>query len=86
VVDTDTGEIIEAETEPAATKAQLGAIAAMLSKLGYRERDARHAEASKLIGRDIADGTDITKAEAHALIEKLKPMCDAAPEAEEDTK
>lgn len=87
VVDTDTGEIIEAETEPAASKAQIGAIAAMLTKLGYRDRDARHAEASRRIGRPITEGNDITKAEAHALIEQLKPLCDAAAApADEETK
>lgn len=77
-VDTETGEIIEAEpTEDMASKAQLGAIAAMLAKLGHRDRDARHAEVTKLIGREITDGTELTKAEAHSVIDQLKPLCDA---------
>lgn len=74
-VDTVTGEVVE--TEPQASKAQLGAIAAMLSKLGHRDRDARHAEVGKLLGKEITDGGDLTKAEAHQVIEQLKPLCDA---------
>lgn len=80
-VDTETGEIVEADTEPQASKAQLGAIAAMLAKLGHRDRDARHAEVGKILGKEITDGTEITKAEAHQVIEQLKPLCDALNDA-----
>lgn len=76
VADVITGEVIE--DAPAATEPQLKAIGAMLGKLGIREREERHAKVSEILGREVTDGHDLTKAEAHAVIDHLKPLCDGA--------
>lgn len=78
-VEPETGEVIEAEVvdEPLATDAQLKAIAAMLSKCGVRDRDHRHQISSRIIGREVEDAHDITKAEAHSILDVLKPLADA---------
>lgn len=77
-VDIATGEILDGEKkeEPKATDAQLRAIGAMLGKLGVKDRDARHAYVSEIIRRDVFDSKELTKAEAHAIIDYLKPLCD----------
>jgi phage recombination protein Bet len=78
-IDIATGEVVEeAKEEAKATDPQLRAIGAMLGKLGVKDRDARHAYVSELIKRDIFDSHELTKAEAHSVIETLKPLCDGA--------
>ena len=69
-------------TGPAASDAQLRAIAAMLSKGSIKDRDVRHQVVSKIIGRYVADSHEITKAEAHRVIETIKPLAEAADPVE----
>ena len=76
VVNDKTGEVTEAKVTELATEAQLRAIGAMLGKLQVKDRDARHAYVSEIIGRDIFDSKELTKAEASKTIETLKPLCD----------
>lgn len=80
-IEIETGEIVEVEPEPApsneATKAQLTAIAAMLNKCGIKESNERHAIASKILNREITDGHQLTKADAHKIIEQIKPLADS---------
>jgi phage recombination protein Bet len=74
-VDTDTGEIIEAEvvTEPAATNPQIQAISMILQKCGVGSSEDRHAVVSKIIGRQISDPHELTKAEAGQILDLIKP-------------
>lgn len=87
-----TGEIIDAEpiVEAAAppvadsapvanpaSDAQLKAIAAMLSKGGIKDREVRHSIVSKIVGRYLTESHELTKAEAHKVIETIKPLADA---------
>lgn len=74
ITDVVTGEMIEAE--PLATEPQLKAIAAMLGKIGIKEREERHAKVAEIIGRELADSHDLTKSEASKVIETLQPLCD----------
>lgn len=76
VIDADpvTGEIVD---EPAlASDAQLRAIAAILNKFGVRERDKRHAVVAWIIGTEVQDAHALTKAQAHQVIETIKPLAD----------
>lgn len=83
--DPQTGEIIEdAQVEIVdegnpnpASDAQLKAIGAMMRKLGVTEADDRHALAGKIVGRAIADGHELTKADAHKVIDTIKPLADS---------
>lgn len=61
----------------AATKAQLTAIAAMLNKCGIKESTQRHEVASKILNREITDGHQLSKSDAHAVIEQIKPLADS---------
>ena len=75
IVDHDTGEIVDAqlveEPEPdAATKAQLGKIGALCGDLGL-DRDQRLAFATAVVGHTIASASELTKAQASAVIEEL---------------
>ena len=83
VVDAQTGEVVD-EAEPLATDPQLKAIAAMLKKLGVAEREERHAYIAQVVGREVPDAHQLTKAEAHAIIDQLKPKCDALDAAATD--
>jgi len=67
----------EAAPINAATKAQLTAIAAMLNKCGIKESSDRHEVASKILNRKITDGHQLTKADAHTIIEQIKPLADS---------
>lgn len=75
VVDEATGEV-EAESD-LATQAQVKAIAAMLTKTGRKDADARHTYVTNLVGRTVGSSSELTKAEASQVIETLKPECDA---------
>lgn len=80
-IEIETGEIVEIEPEPApsneATKAQLTAIAAMLNKCGIKESGERHGIASKILNREITDGHQLSKSDAHKIIEQIKPLADS---------
>lgn len=81
-VDTETGEIIDAETvEPTepepSTPAQRNAMGAMFSKCGINNRDERLGVTCKIIGRDVDSANALTKAEASHVIDTLKPLADA---------
>lgn len=80
IVVEETGGVIEAEiieeaAGPAvASPAQLKAIATILGKCGVKERDERHDVILALIGHQLADAHDLTKAEAHKVIETIMPL------------
>ena len=74
-VDTGTGEVIDAEVvdEPPITKAQLTALnAAMSSAFGFSTREDKLAYLSEQLGRPIGSSSEVTKAEASALIDRIK--------------
>jgi phage recombination protein Bet len=71
-----TGEVIEAEIAPeqppGITKAQLTALNAGLTALGYTERQKKLDYLSEQLGRLIGSSAELTKAEASELIDKIK--------------
>lgn len=85
--DTETGEIVDAEIveeqpveQPAAepaTKAQLNAIGAMLGKCGIRDNAGRRDAVRKVIPREVASSSELTKDEASKVLDALKPIADA---------
>lgn len=84
-VDVATGEVLEGEvvTEPAPpaiTKAQLTALNAGLTALGYRERPAIYAVLTRELGREITSSAQLTKAEASKLIDRIQAGEVAGPE------
>jgi phage recombination protein Bet len=72
-VDLETGEVAEPEPETA-SKAQLGAIAAILKKLDVTDAQERHNVATLIVGRVVESANDLTKAEAHTIIDTLNPL------------
>lgn len=83
--DAETGEVLDGEVvedaapapEPA-TKAQLAAMATMLSKCGMRTLADRHKVILKIVGRDVASSAELTKAEASTVIDTIKPLADSS--------
>lgn len=75
-VDVITGEVLDGEVvpdpEPSITKAQLTALNAGLSALGYKDRPGIYALLSKDLHRPIGSSADLTKAEASDLIDRIK--------------
>lgn len=68
--------------QPAATPAQIKAIGAILRKCGVATSEQRHAIVDLIIGRKIETTSEITKHDAHRVIETIKPFADAEqPEA-----
>lgn len=80
--DVETGEIIEADVVDEATTAQIKAIAAMLGKCGIRDTDERHNVILMIIGRLIESAHDLSKSEAHSVIETIKPLAESDDPAE----
>ena len=77
-VDTTTGEIVDAEIveepaadEPLVTEAQLKMMHTLLTKMGIKDRDQGLALLGRLAGRPIESSKDLTKVEAHKVIETL---------------
>lgn len=75
------------------TQAQLTKIAAGMSELGYADRSRALEVVGKIIGRQITTRNDLTKAEAHTVIEAIEAKLaevrvttglDAAPVDEPD--
>lgn len=65
-----------------ATAAQVKAIGAMLRKCGVDTTEQRHAIVNMIVGRQIDSTKDLTKQDAHAVIEIIKPFADSEnPEA-----
>lgn len=79
VVEPVTEPVIDAEIveDPEATPAQIKAIAAMLGKCGIRDTDERHNVILVIIGRLIETAHELTKAEAHQIIETIKPLAES---------
>ena len=73
VVDEATGEVLEGEVvqDDLATPAQVKAIAAMLTKTGRKDGDARHAYVTEIAGRQVGSSVELTKVVASAVIEAL---------------
>lgn len=78
-VDIATGEVIEVQeqADELATDPQLKAIAAIASKLGVKDREERHHLVARIIARDIGSSFELTKAEAHTVIDTLKPLAES---------
>lgn len=79
IVDEETGEIVDAgeivvvdnpDPEPARRR-DVVRLALDFDKLGITDRDRRLAYCSVLIGRDVDSSNELTRAEAHGLIETL---------------
>lgn len=60
-----------AGSSAAITQAQLTALNAGLTALGYKGRPAIYAVLTKELGREIGSSADVTKAEASTLIDKI---------------
>lgn len=76
--DDDAGEAVEGLAAPTGasssegiTDAQMKKVAAQMRDLGITDRDEALAYVSEVIGRDIASRNELTKVEAHALIEHM---------------
>lgn len=61
----------------AATPAQIKAIGAMLRKCGVDTTEQRHAIVNMIVGRQVESTKDLTKQDAHAVIEIIKPFADS---------
>lgn len=68
------------ETGELRTDAQSRHMFALLNEAGLGERDAARAHIAKIIGHNIESTKDLTKAEAHKVIEALKAAAKPAPE------
>jgi hypothetical protein len=66
----------------AVTPAQLAKVAAVLGQIGWTDRDDRLRASSALVGRPLSSGNDLTKAEAHTLIERLEQVASQPDPAE----
>lgn len=76
-VDVVTGEIVEdAPVDDTVTKAQLQAIGALFTKCGVEEREERLQVVGKVLGRPVGSSTEITKDEAHSVIDTLASFAD----------
>ncbi len=82
-VDTETGEIIDAEivsdSEPDETMAsasQLTKLGVVFNANGIKDRDERLAYVSGIVGRDLANSKELTKDEASRIIDGLEALAD----------
>lgn len=75
------GPPLPGEGGSAVTPPQLAKVALLFNKVdGWSERDDRLRAASAIVGRSLATSRDLTKAEAHTLIDTLeKVVQDADP-------
>lgn len=86
-----TGEIIQTETDlpsfeadpvpeeqPPATPAQLKAIGAILNKCGAKDREQRIQIISLIVGYLVESSEELTKHQAHSVIDTLAPLADQA--------
>jgi hypothetical protein len=71
------------DTPPPSTRDQHAVIARKMIDLGYTSRDARLAELSRRVGRDIPVFAVLTKDEADAIITTL--LTDQAARAQDAT-
>jgi hypothetical protein len=60
-----------------ATPAQIKAIGAMLRKCGVATTEERHAIVDMIVGRQVESTKDLTKQDAHSVIEIIKPFADS---------
>lgn len=74
-------ELVQEETGEMVTDPQLKAIATIFGKLGVKERDERHRYVELILGRQVADSHDLTKAEGHQVIEAIKDLPEASDPA-----
>lgn len=89
VVDTDTGEIVDAEvveddapTEPL-TQAQQNRMRLLLRAVGMSDREAILQYVSGVVGRAVESSKHLTKAEADMVIDALDELATAAEEGDE---
>lgn len=69
----------------AVTSAQLKKIGALMREAGIVDRAAALELVSQVVGREITTRSDLTKAEAHRLIEHLEAPPAVEPDVDEDT-
>lgn len=84
-VDIETGEIIEAEvvveTPPpadACSGAQIKMMGALFAKCGVKDTDMMHVVATRIVGGTISSLHELSKRQASAVIDVLKPMADSS--------
>lgn len=77
IVEESTGEILEEQAEELATDPQLKAIATILGKCGVKDRNERHSYVELIVGHPVEDAHQLTKAEAHHVIDTIKNLADA---------
>jgi len=83
-VDTETGEIVDAEIVedkapefPLVSGAQLTKMSVLFNACGIKDRDERLNIVAGIVGREVASSKELTKPEASAVIDALDAM--AAP-------
>lgn len=64
----------EAPAEPPATRAQLTKLHALFGDVGWTDRDDRLRAAAAIVARPLGSSSDLTKAEAHLLIDTLEQV------------
>jgi hypothetical protein len=64
----------QAQSPDVATRPQLTKIQAAFTSVGWTDRDDKLRAASTIIGRPLASSNELTKREAHALIEALEKV------------
>jgi phage recombination protein Bet len=72
--DVVTGEVVDDQppASPGITRPQLTALNAALTSLGYTERPAKLAVLSGALGREVGSSSELTKAEASDLIDRIQ--------------
>jgi len=70
------------ETGEAITPAQVRKMAAMMNEQGLKDRDAALRFVSGVIGRTVESRNDLTKSEAHKILEALTAVEQVAPAPE----
>lgn len=76
-VDVVTGEILlDTSADEAVTNPQLKALGALFSKCDVSDRQVRLDFVSKSIGRTVGSSNELTKAEAHQVIDTLSSFSD----------
>lgn len=71
------GQTVDAVEAPKLTKAQLGKVNGLAKEIGWNDRDQLHGRVSGIVGHEVASINDLTKAEAHLVIDQFQSDLEA---------
>lgn len=84
-VDTETGEVLDAEAVPMITSQQTKLLAVLMKEADLTDRSAALAYAGSVVGREISSRNELTADEASRVIDQLKADQQAMPADADDT-